>query len=70
MLRVRAALDGYIASHGRDVQVSAAHIRDLLNPRGLWSLDPRQARAEQEKPPELPPGADPLTGCMPVTPSG
>lgn len=73
VLRVRAAMDGYTASHGPEALVSVAHVRDLLNPRGMWSLDPERRRDGQPpETPEGPPGglsptADPMTGCEPVT---
>jgi hypothetical protein len=67
--RVRGALSGYRASHGKDAMVSVAHVLDLLNPRGLWSLDPQRGKDQPPEPQQLPPGADPITGCMPVTPA-
>lgn len=71
--RVTGALQGYQASHGRYATVSVAHVLDLLSPRGLWSLDPERS-PDNDQPREaaqIPPGADPVTGCMPVTaPSG
>jgi hypothetical protein len=72
VLRVRATLDGFLASHGPHAVCSVAFIRDLLDPRGLWSLDPQRRRGQREKeqPPELPPGADPITHCLPVTADG
>ena len=63
--RVRGFLQGYVAANGKDVHVSAVHVLDLLNPRGMWSLDPGGATAE-EAPPRSP-TADPMTGCEPVT---
>jgi hypothetical protein len=74
LARVRGALEGYAATApGQDVNVSVAHVLDLLNPRGLWSMDPQQRR-EREKPKgpsqELPPGYDPITGCRPATAPG
>lgn len=71
VLRVRATMDGYLASHGRDAMVSVLYVRDLLEPRGMWSLDPQRDRDGTEKPPEnpVPPGADPITGCLPATPT-
>lgn len=73
LARVRGALQGYRASHGKDAMVSVAHVLDLLSPRGLWSLDPERS-PDNDQPREaaqIPPGADPVTGCMPVTaPSG
>lgn len=73
--RVRGALQGYQASHGREALVNVAHVLDLLNPRGLWSLDPerrrQQAAEEKEKgQPQMSPTADPITGCEPVTAPG
>ena len=71
--RVRGALSGYRESHGRDAMVSVAHVLDLLNPRGLWSLDPQRRKGEPEKPQppqDTPAGVelDPITGCRPVVP--
>jgi hypothetical protein len=70
VMRLRATMDGYLASHGRDAMISVLYVRDLINPRGLWALDPERDRREPktEKPLELSPGADPITGCKPVTP--
>lgn len=74
--RVRAALDRYWASHGPGAMVAVSHVRDLLDPRGMWSLDPEyrrnpahQVHTAQGPPRESVPGADPITGCLPVTPS-
>jgi len=72
IIRVRAMLQGYYAQAGHGAMVSVSHVLDLLDPRGLWSLDPvtrRNIEQQQEtgQPQELPPGADPLTGCLPVT---
>lgn len=73
LARVRGALQGYYASTGPGAMVAVSHVLDLLDPRGLWSLDPVQRRgtaaAKQDPPPELSPGADPMTGCLPVTPT-
>ena len=71
--RVREALDSYWASHGPGAMVAVSHVRDLLDPRGMWSLDPerrspRRAVHNAEGPPqELDPRADPMTGCLPVS---
>lgn len=70
VLRLRATMDAYLASHGREAMISVLHVRDLLNPRGLWSLDPgrRQQAEEREQPQDgRSPTADPITGCEPVT---
>jgi hypothetical protein len=71
LARVRGALEGYAATApGKDVHVSVAHVLDLLNPRGMWSLDPqrrKQEKPEGQPPEEQFPGADPLTGCRPAT---
>ncbi len=68
--RAREALEGYAATApGEDVHVSVAHVLDLLNPRGLWSLDPEGARARRESArlaDDTQP-LDPVTGCAPVT---
>jgi hypothetical protein len=65
--RVRGALQGYLASGGgQDVSVSVRHVLDLLNPRGMWSVDPDQ-RGRAAPAEELPADGDPLTGCRPVT---
>jgi len=65
--RVRGMLQGYAASgRGQDVHVSVSHVLDLLNPRGLWSLD-RQRDARAQDVPVPAPGSDPMTGCLPVT---
>jgi hypothetical protein len=61
--RVKIDLEQASHMHGRQVQVSAAKVLDLLNPRGMWryidqATEPMQA-AEDE--------ADPITGCKPVT---
>ena len=73
--RVRQAVEGYVAEYGENVPLNPAHILDLLNPRGAWSLDPdraRRARAarrlDDTGPMDpVPSDADPLTGCKPVT---
>lgn len=69
--RVRGALEGY-AQAGPGAAVSVAHVLDLLNPRGLWSLDPehrKAAKAAETAPGQPHPGErDPVTGCLPVTP--
>lgn len=74
LARVRGALEGYKATApGQDVHVSVAHVLDLLNPRGIWSLDPENRRKQQQEnpkdrsPEELPPGYDPMTGCRPAS---
>ena len=69
--RVRDALESYLAGNGPGVSVSAAHVLDLLNPRGLWVFDPeyRKAAQQQEQKP-VPGDTDPITGCRPVTPQG
>jgi len=72
VIRVRAMLQGYYATAGPGAMVSVTHVLDLLDPRGMWSLDPvtrRKLEEEQQtgQSQELPPGADPLTGCLPVT---
>jgi hypothetical protein len=67
--RLQGALEGYLAAGGgNDVSVSAAHLLDLINPRGMWSLDPERRRQQAAVGP--PPGSDPLTGCLPVTHPG
>jgi len=69
--RVRDALEGYAATApGQDVSVNIAHVLDLLDPRGAWSLDPEYARARRAAPEKTldAASADPLTGCKPVTP--
>lgn len=43
-----------MATEGR-VYVKITHVMEAIDPGGLRSL------------PQLPPGADPLTGCLPVT---
>jgi hypothetical protein len=74
--RVRGALEGYVQAYGEQVAVPAHHILDLLNPRGLWHLDPERARAARyssdraEKTMAPAPGLDPMTGCLPVTAPG
>lgn len=75
--RVRQALEGYAATApGQDVHVSVGHVLDLLNPRGLWSLDPERARALRESAravqdtQPIGPDVDPWTGCRPVTAQG
>jgi len=75
--RVRQALEGYAATApGQDVHVSVGHVLDLINPRGLWSLDPERARAlrESARSPDdtqpIGPDVDPWTGCKPVTAQG
>lgn len=72
VVRVQATMDAYLASHGKDAMVSVMHVRDLLNPRGLWKFDPEHGRQPepdvQKGPPEgISPTADPITGCEPVT---
>lgn len=72
IMRVRATMDGYLASHGDDAMVSVKHVRDLLDPRGLWKFD----RPQPSETPKGPPAeddlalADPMTGCLPVTAPG
>lgn len=62
--RVRGALQSYLAEGGPGAAVSAGHVLDLLNPRGMWAHDPEYGK------PAPPPAADgdPLTGCKPVMP--
>ena len=63
LARVRGRLQGY-RDMGESVQVSVAHVLDLLDPDGMW----RHVRQAQEPPrPEAPGGLDPMTGCRPVT---
>jgi hypothetical protein len=70
--RVRAMLQGYYAATGPGAMVAVTHVLDLLDPRGMWSLDPGQRMRPQDSakgpPPEKDPRADPMTGCLPVTP--
>lgn len=68
LARVRGALEGHQASHGRYAAVSVAYVLDLLDPRGMWSLDRNRREPEQtEQPQGRSPTADPITGCEPVT---
>lgn len=70
--RVTGTLEGFQQSHGKYAAVSVAYVLDLLNPRGMWSLD-RGRRAEPEnaeQPQGRSPTADPITGCEPVTAPG
>lgn len=69
LARVRGALEGYQASAGPGASVSVAHVLDLLNPRGMWSLDPGRRKELETTPAAPPPGVDPMTGCRPVTAS-
>lgn len=70
LARVRGALEGYLASTGPGASVSVAHVLDLLNPRGMWSLDPER-RKDQETALQTPsPGLDPMTGCKWAGPAG
>ena len=70
--RLRAAMDAHWQSHGPGTMIALSYVRDLLNPRGMWSVDPEYRRSPvgtaqgpaQETDPEL----DPVTGCKPVTP--
>lgn len=67
--RVRAMLRGYYAVTGPGAMVAVTHVLDLLDPRGMWSLDPGQRSDSAKGPPqETDPRADPMTGCLPVTP--
>lgn len=66
--RVRGALEGYLAAGGPGASVSVRHLLDLLNPRGMWSLDPERRNTQETAPAAPPPGLDPMTGCRPVTP--
>jgi hypothetical protein len=72
--RMQSVLDTYWATAGPGAMVAVSHMRDLLDPRGLWTLDPerrRQMTATQQGPAEeADPSLDPLTGCKPVTPPG
>lgn len=68
LARVRGALEGY-RDGGAD-SVSIAHVLDLLNPRGRWSLGPRRPAGMPAPAGGPVPGADPLTGCRPVTAPG
>lgn len=63
--RVRGVLEGYQEREGRDMAVSISHVLDLLDPRGLWSLDPAYRKVAREQAAST--GADPMTGCLPVT---
>lgn len=70
--RVRVALQSAYAVTGPGGMISVQHVLDLLDPRGLWSLDPARRReldVKKDQPQGLPPGADPMTGCLPVTPT-
>lgn len=70
--RLHAALEDYFAATGPGAMVSVSHVMDLLNPRGMWSLQPRK-RTPPEPGPAVQqpvPGTDPITGCKPVTPPG
>lgn len=74
IMRVRATMDAYLASHGEAAMVSVKHVRDLLDPRGLWTFD--RNKPQQQETPKGPPAeddlslADPMTGCLPVTAPG
>jgi hypothetical protein len=67
--RVRGALEGYYTSTGAGAMVAVTHMLDLLNPRGMWSLDPqrRHGAGDPPEPEAADPDADPLTGCKPVS---
>jgi hypothetical protein len=60
--RARDALRSYQQAGGAFTKVNAQHILDLLDEDGEWS---RPFGAEGPDP-----GADPLTGCSPVTAPG
>jgi hypothetical protein len=64
--RVKIDLEQASAMHGRQVQVSAAKVLDLLNPAGMW----RYINHDTEPMPASPvteDDVDPMTGCKPVT---
>lgn len=63
--RVRIDLEQASAMHGRQIQVSAAKVLDLLNPRGMWRHIGHATQPMEEIPDDE--GLDPLTGCKPVT---
>jgi len=64
LARVRGALQGYQAAGAESVSI--AHVLDLMNDRGMWSLDPeRRRQSPGQAVSEV--GADPLTGCRPAT---
>jgi hypothetical protein len=66
VVRVQVELEQLQAMHGSNVQVSAAKVLDLLNPRGMW----RYIDTATEPMPKLDAdteGVDPITGCKPVT---
>jgi hypothetical protein len=61
--RIRELVDAATVAGAEAVPVKL--IADLLNPRGMWRFT---GNSRAGSPPEAPPaGADPLTGCMPVT---
>lgn len=68
--RVRGYLQAYLNEGAESVSVK--HVLDLLNPRGLWLLDRAPESAEKGQPQVrvAEPATDPLTGCLPVTPTG
>lgn len=74
IIRVRERLTAYQQTGGgKDVSVNIPHVLDLLNPRGLWTLDPvkrRDLETPKDQPQGRSPTADPITGCEPVTAPG
>lgn len=71
VVRVRGALEGYWLQAGPGAMVAVSHVLDLLNPKGMWSLDPgsgsgavQPGQTPAGPPPE---GTDPMTGCLPVS---
>jgi hypothetical protein len=62
--RVKIDLEQASAMHGRQVQVSAAKVLDLLNPRGMWRYIDRATQPMDEIPDD---DVDPVTGCRSVT---
>lgn len=65
--RVRKICEAY-REYGND-QIGITVVLDLLDPRGEWTKHPVKVPAGKDYQPPLPPGADPLTGCQPVTAS-
>lgn len=65
--RIRDTLERHYAAQGPAAVITVAHLLDLLNPNGMWSLSPRPGDVAAAPVPPPHPDADPITGCLPVT---